>query len=78
MKYIVDKSTFDKLSDEDKKLIESNCEQMEIDPEEDDHEENAGDMSDEEKNKIKDFDTAHDKGLAIIIGMGKPKKAMKE
>ena len=32
------------------------------------------DMPDDEKNKIKDFDEAGDKGLAIMIGMGKPKK----
>lgn len=74
MKYVVDEEILRQLSPEDQKLIEENC-QMEEEPEGSDMGEKP--MSDEEKDKTKSFDEAHDKGLALIIAAGKPKKEMR-
>lgn len=93
--YYINKETFDTLPDETKQQVlkdtkehfkfeegmEDETEEPKMSPAEEKeamaHEEMMGE--EEEKNKIKDFDEAGDKGLALMIGVGKvkPKKDMK-
>lgn len=69
MYYKVDKETFKKLSDEDKKIIEDSCEYSEM--------KNKSNSEDDMDN-IKDFDEAADKGIALIIEVGKNKSKEKD
>ena len=84
MDYKISQDVEKSLCADCQKIVEDNCEPMDTGDNEgasdkmDKNEPDEMNMSDEEKNKTKSFEDAHDKGLALIIGMGKPKKKVIE